>query len=281
MTASIARPELARALRTGLARLQGATGVDCAMGGLVERGGTRLVITELHRMRTNAFRGTVVTPGAGAGGQAWRLARPVAVDDYLRSAMITHHYDHQAQTEQANGTFAVPVRVGPHIGGLIWGLVRTPQPLGDRMLDAARPVAARLGHELGVEIEVARRVADIEHERRRVAGVRSATINPLEIREELLSIAHTTSDLEVRDRLVLLCDRLSPANIEARPTLLTRRERDVLTQIALGLTNDEVAEQLALMPTTVKSYLKNAMRKFGTRNRVETIRAARQAGLIL
>jgi DNA-binding CsgD family transcriptional regulator len=281
MTASIAGPDLARPLRAGLERLQRATGVDCAMGGLVERSGTRLVITELHNTRTNAFRGTVVTPGAGAGGQAWRLARPVAVDDYLRSPTITHHYDHQAQREHANGTFAVPVRVGPHVGGLIWGLMWTPQPLGDRVLDTARPVAARLGHELAVEIEVVRRLADLEEERRRVSRCRPAVLNPLEIREELLSIAHTTSDAGVRDRLVLVCDRLCPPDTDARLNLLTSRERDVLAQIALGLTNDEVAERLALMPTTVKSYLKNAMRKFGTRNRVETIRAARQAGLII
>jgi LuxR family transcriptional regulator, regulator of acetate metabolism len=34
------------------------------------------------------------------------------------------------------------------------------------------------------------------------------------------------------------------------------------------------------MPTTVKSYLQSAMRKLGTRNRVETVRAALQLGII-
>jgi DNA-binding NarL/FixJ family response regulator len=54
----------------------------------------------------------------------------------------------------------------------------------------------------------------------------------------------------------------------------------VLTRIALGHTNIEVAEQLSIMPTTVKTYLKNTMRKLGTRNRVETIHAARCTGLL-
>lgn len=34
------------------------------------------------------------------------------------------------------------------------------------------------------------------------------------------------------------------------------------------------------MPTTVKTHLKNVMRKLGTRNRVETVTAARRAGLL-
>ena len=61
---------------------------------------------------------------------------------------------------------------------------------------------------------------------------------------------------------------------------LTGREREVLAEIALGHTTDEVAELLSIMPTTVKSYLKNVMGKLGTRNRVETLRAARRAGLV-
>lgn len=279
MTTTILRPDLGLPLRTGLARLHRATGADAAMGGLVDPGCGRVVITELHNTHTNAFRGTVVVPGAGAGGQAMRSGRPIAVSNYLSAAGITHHYDRQAQTEQANGTFVVPIRVDGRCGALIWGLVRSPQPLGDRVLAAARPVAARLAHDLAVEIEVTRRLADLR-EARPVGRLHPNTLNPLEVRDELLSIARTTSDLSVRDRLTVLCDRLSPPDPHRLPNLLTRRERDVLAHIALGLTNDEVAQQLTIMPTTVKSYLKNAMRKFGTRNRVETIHAARQAGLI-
>jgi DNA-binding NarL/FixJ family response regulator len=62
--------------------------------------------------------------------------------------------------------------------------------------------------------------------------------------------------------------------------VLAPRERDVLDRIAVGKTNAEVAQELCLMPTTVKSYLQSAMRKLGTRNRVETIRTALQMGLI-
>ncbi|HKT02656.1 MAG TPA: LuxR C-terminal-related transcriptional regulator, partial [Rugosimonospora sp.] len=61
---------------------------------------------------------------------------------------------------------------------------------------------------------------------------------------------------------------------------LSRREVDVLVQVAAGYTNREVADRLTLEPTTVKAYLRSAMRKLGTANRVATVGAARRLGLI-
>lgn len=48
----------------------------------------------------------------------------------------------------------------------------------------------------------------------------------------------------------------------------------------MGRANVEVAECLGVMPTTLKTYLENATRRLGTRNRMETIRAVRGGGLI-
>jgi LuxR family transcriptional regulator, regulator of acetate metabolism len=62
--------------------------------------------------------------------------------------------------------------------------------------------------------------------------------------------------------------------------VLTDRERQVLAAIARGRTNQEVAAELSIMPTTVKTYLRNTMRKLGARNRVETVHLARSAGLL-
>ena len=275
-------PDLQRPLRAGLARLAKATGVDGTMGGLIGPGSQRLVITELHSMLTNTFSGTVVVPGAGMGGKALQLARPIAVNDYLHEAAISHQYDHQVQAEQIHGAFATPVRVGPHIRAVVYGTARNPQNLGDRVIGAANVVAAQLARDLIVEIEVSHRLEAIEQEQSRLVHSGLCSGKSEEIYQELKAIADTTSDLLVRDRLHLLCDRLSPP-LEAYGTVgvpLTRREREILAQIALGRTNNEVAEHLSIMPTTVKSYLKNAMRKFGTRNRVETIAAARHAGFI-
>ncbi len=278
MGTSSVTPDLSRPLREGLARLRQVTGVDGTMGGLVGHGGHNLVITENHHMLVNAFQGTVVAPGAGLGGRALQLARPQAVNDYLSAALISHQFDSQVVRERIYGGIALPIRVGGCTRALIYGLTRTPLTLGDRVMKAAGPVAIRLAQDLAVEMEVARRLDCIREERDRL---RPPVPDPREVCEELRSIAATTSDHVVRERLTLVCDRMSsPQHSDRQTVVLTPRERDVLTRIAVGKTNNEVAQELSLMPTTVKSYLQSAMRKLGARNRVETIRTAQQWGLI-
>jgi DNA-binding NarL/FixJ family response regulator len=53
-----------------------------------------------------------------------------------------------------------------------------------------------------------------------------------------------------------------------RPTL-SHRERQVLTFVCEGLTNSQIAEQLFLSESTVKSHLSSAFAKFGVRSRRE------------
>ncbi|WP_040924482.1 response regulator transcription factor, partial [Saccharomonospora iraqiensis] len=69
----------------------------------------------------------------------------------------------------------------------------------------------------------------------------------------------------------------SPDTAEA---LLAPRERDVLAEVARGLTNAEIAERLALRPETVKAYLRSAMRKLDVHSRHHAVAAARRAGLL-
>ncbi|MEU2253967.1 response regulator transcription factor [Nocardia xishanensis] len=61
---------------------------------------------------------------------------------------------------------------------------------------------------------------------------------------------------------------------------LSVRELDVLTLVSLGSTNAEVATELRLSPETVKSYLRSAMRKLGSRTRLQAVSTARRAGLL-
>lgn len=49
---------------------------------------------------------------------------------------------------------------------------------------------------------------------------------------------------------------------------LTRKEMAVLRALALGLSNDHIADQLSVSPHTVKTHLYNAYRKIGCTNRV-------------
>lgn len=59
---------------------------------------------------------------------------------------------------------------------------------------------------------------------------------------------------------------------------LTGRERDVLSISADGATIGDVAAKLYLSEGTVRNYLSTAIKKLGTRNRVEAARLAERKG---
>jgi len=66
---------------------------------------------------------------------------------------------------------------------------------------------------------------------------------------------------------------------EAPATPLSDREREVLTLIASGATNREIAERLYLSPHTVKEHASALYRKRGVKNRAEATRRAERLGL--
>ncbi|MGY5117309.1 response regulator transcription factor [Streptomyces sp. 900105755] len=60
---------------------------------------------------------------------------------------------------------------------------------------------------------------------------------------------------------------------------LTDRERDVLAQLAQGLSNAEIGRELALAEATVKKHLTQAMRKTGQPDRLRAALYAHRHGL--
>jgi DNA-binding NarL/FixJ family response regulator len=62
--------------------------------------------------------------------------------------------------------------------------------------------------------------------------------------------------------------------------VLTRREREVLTLIAEGMTNNEIAQNLFISSTTVDTHRKNLLSKFDAKNTASLIRIAAQMQFI-
>ena len=71
-------------------------------------------------------------------------------------------------------------------------------------------------------------------------------------------------------------DRMS----KEEDTPLTKRELDVLTLLALGGRNKEIAEQLSLSINTVKFHIENVYQKLGVASRTQAVRVAIGCGLL-
>lgn len=62
-------------------------------------------------------------------------------------------------------------------------------------------------------------------------------------------------------------------------SLVTRREMEVLSLIARGATNSEIAAEMVIAETTVKTHVSSLMSKLAARDRVALVLVAQRAGI--
>jgi len=86
---------------------------------------------------------------------------------------------------------------------------------------------------------------------------------------------------EVREVIVVREPEPFVADASRRAALgITLREHEILTLIATGPSNREIAEQLFVSENTVKTRSRRLFGKLDARRRTEAVRIAKQAGLI-
>lgn len=254
-----------------LRRIRRDSGVPLAFGGVVW--GPRSLRLEHFVGRTvGALNGVSVDAGHGLGGKVVAVHRPMVVDDYLKTPRITHRYNTVIEREGLRAMAAAPVIVDRKPVAVLYGALRTTDPIGGRTLD----VLAMEARDVEQEIVAARVRLEARSESGGVDGDRLAQAYA----RLRLFVAHSDdADLAAElDRLTaeFTSDATSSVDLPA----LTGREHDVLALAALGHSNARIADQLGITVHTTKGYLKSAMRKLGATTRLEAVITARRSGLM-
>ncbi len=69
--------------------------------------------------------------------------------------------------------------------------------------------------------------------------------------------------------------------VSASLKVLTDREKQVLSQVARGLSNTEIAQSLHMSPGTAKTHVSRLLTKLGVRDRAQLVVVAYESGLVL
>lgn len=106
-----------------------------------------------------------------------------------------------------------------------------------------------------------------------VRGMKGGAVDflPKPFREQdMLDAVGTAMERDVRHR----AERAGEEEIRARLATLSQRERQVMSRVAMGKMNKQIAFDLELSEITVKIHRGNAMRKMEARNLAEFIKMA-------
>lgn len=106
---------------------------------------------------------------------------------------------------------------------------------------------------------------------------------PAEVIRAVRTVAAGDALLSPRATRALIAqyaEQSKPAALAPSLELLTDREREVMSLVAGGLSNDEIAHQLYISPATAKTHVSRAMTKLNARDRAQLVVFAYETGLV-
>ncbi|HVT69903.1 MAG TPA: response regulator transcription factor [Trebonia sp.] len=114
--------------------------------------------------------------------------------------------------------------------------------------------------------------------RRGASGYALKDVDAVELARIIRSVHDGQSAFDSRSSALVV---RSLTGRPAQPAgVLSERELEVVSRVAQGATNHQVARELYLSESTVKYHLRTAMRKLGARDRTELVYRASASGLL-
>ena len=226
-------------------------------------------------------------PERRSPGAEPRLIRLLVADDHavLRSgvrALLGAQPDMEVVGEAADGTEAVREALALRPDVVLMDVAMA----GEGGLEATRRIRAK---DPGIKVLVLSMYDDESYLRRALDAGASGYALKRAADTELLSAIRAVAREEVYLHpaltRVLVADLLgreaaSPPPPRPDAPHLSEREVEVLRLVALGHTNQEIADSLYLSVKTVESYKGRLMEKLGLRGRAALVRYAVDAGLL-
>jgi DNA-binding NarL/FixJ family response regulator len=119
------------------------------------------------------------------------------------------------------------------------------------------------------------------------AELRAALASTLALNPEfeIVAVASALSEVRAPYDIVLVARAPGPAQAPVRDRIvgagLTNREREVLTLLADGLGNKQIAARLGISTNTVKTHLELLFEKLDVSTRAQAVAAGVRLGLLL
>jgi DNA-binding NarL/FixJ family response regulator len=197
--------------------------------------------------------------------------------------LLEHSDDIEVVAEAADGSDAV-FQVRKHVPDVV--LMDLRMPVMDGLEATRRIVADRRLSDVKVVALTTFDLDEYVFESLRVgaSGFLLKDIEPDELRRAVRVIAAGEGLLSpsVTRRLISeYATRVATPPLDASPLeVLTDREREVLTLVGAGLTNDDIAERLYMSPATAKTHVSRTMTKLGVHDRAQLVVLAYETGLV-